>query len=100
MGGGDNGCGSGLSNIQQISYIPQMEQHLSFGLMLLRLGNVTIRSWRHSFLEGGSLIYSSLVPRPHTPPGKKRSGEQSRISWAYYPNVVMTNEIARSVIIT
>ena len=27
-------------NIQQISYIPQMEQHLPFGLMLLRLGNV------------------------------------------------------------
>ena len=42
----------------------------------------------------------SLVPHPHTPPSEKRSGEQSRISWAYYPNVVMTNEIARSAIIT
>ena len=43
---------------------------------------------------------SSLVPRLHMPPGEKWSGEQSRISWAYYPNVVMANEIARSVIIT
>ena len=30
----------------------------------------------------------------------RRSGEQSRISWTYYPKQVMTNEIARSVIIT
>ena len=29
-------------NIQQISYIPQTEQHSPFGLVLLRLGNVTI----------------------------------------------------------
>ena len=29
-------------NIQQISYIPQTKQHSPFGLMLLRLGNVTI----------------------------------------------------------
>ena len=29
-------------NIQQISYIPQTEQHKPFGLMLLRLRNVTI----------------------------------------------------------
>ena len=28
--------------IQQISYIPQTEQHSPFGLMLLRLGNATI----------------------------------------------------------
>jgi len=42
----------------------------------------------------------SLVPTLHTPPGKKRSGEQSRFSWAYSPKVVKTNEIARSVIIT
>ena len=28
-------------NIQQISYIPHIEQHSPFGLMLLRLGNVT-----------------------------------------------------------
>ena len=43
---------------------------------------------------------ASLVPRPRTPPGEKRSGERSRIPWAYYPKRVMTNEIARSVIIT
>ena len=40
------------------------------------------------------------VPRPHAPPGEKWSGEQSQIPWAYYPNQVMTNEIARLVIIT
>ena len=42
----------------------------------------------------------SLVPRPRAPPGEKRSGERSRIPWAYYPKRVMTNEIARLVIIT
>ena len=29
----------------------------------------------------------------------KWSGEQSQISWAYFPKVVKTNEIVRSVII-
>ena len=43
---------------------------------------------------------ASLVPCLCVPPGEKRPGERSRISWAYYPKVVMTNEIARSVIIT
>ena len=42
----------------------------------------------------------SLVPSPHTPPGKKWSSEQSVISWAYSPKVVKTNEIVRSVIVT
>ena len=50
-----------------------------------------------------------LVPMPHpllvscpdhTPRGERRSGERSRISWAYYRNVVRTNEIARLLIIT
>ena len=36
---------------------------------------------------------NNLVPSSHTPPGEKRSGEQSRISWAYSPKVVGTNEI-------
>ena len=31
---------------------------------------------------------------------EKQSGERSRISWVYYPKVVRTNEIERSVIIT
>ena len=39
----------------------------------------------------------SLVTSPRAPPGEKRSGEPSRISWAYYPKAVRTNEIARSV---
>ena len=46
------------------------------------------------------MVGCSLVPRPRAPPGEKRSGERSRISWAYYPKRVITNEIARSVIIT
>ena len=40
-----------------------------------------------------------LVPRPHTPPSEKQSGEQSWISWACYQNVVRTDEIVRLVII-
>ena len=46
------------------------------------------------------LGHPSLVPRPRAPSGEKRSGERSRIPWAYYPKRVMTNEIARLVIIT
>ena len=34
--------GVARGNIQQMSYIPQTEQHSPFGLMLLHLGNVTI----------------------------------------------------------
>ena len=34
-------CNYYVCNIQQISYIPQTEQHSRFGLMPLRLGNVT-----------------------------------------------------------
>ena len=39
-------------------------------------------------------------PARMRPLGRKRSGERSRIPWAYSPKVVRTNEIARSVIIT
>ena len=43
MGGADNRVWQWVarSNIQQISYIPQTEQHLPFTVMLLCLGNVT-----------------------------------------------------------
>ena len=51
-------------------------------------------------MQHQSMMKVSLVPRPRAPPGEKRSGEQSRIPWAYYPKRVMTNEIARLVIIT
>ena len=47
-----------------------------------------------------NLKMPSLVSSPHAPPGEKQSGERSRISLVYYPKVVKTNEIARSVIIT
>ena len=42
------------------------------------------------------MVCPSLVPHPRSPPGKKQCGERS---WAYYPKVVMTNEIVRLVII-
>ena len=60
---------------------------------------VTLLS-RDSHMITSRTGFHSLVPRPCAPPGEKRSGEQSRISWAYYPKQVMTNEIARLVIIT
>ena len=44
---------------------------------------------------------TSLVPNPPTLVSRNKwSGEQSRISSAYYPKTVKTNEIVRSVIIT
>ena len=46
------------------------------------------------------LYWASLVSSPRAPPGEKRSGERSRISWAYSPKRWKTNEIARSLIIT
>ena len=42
----------------------------------------------------------SFMPTPSVLPSEKRSGEQSQISWDYYPKVIRTNEIVRSVIIT
>ena len=60
-------------------------------------------SWLH--MPGPSVVflcpaYHSLVTSLRVPPGEKQSGEQSRISWAYYSKAVRTNEIARSVVIT
>ena len=49
-------------------------------------------------LGGGGGV--SHVPCSCRPLSEKQSGEQSQISWAYYPKVVMTNETARSVFIT
>ena len=45
------------------------------------------------------LVPPSLVPTPRATPGDKRSGEQSRISWAFSPKRWKTNEIVRSLII-
>ena len=42
---------------------------------------------------------NSLVPHLCALPSEKWSGEQSRISWAYFPKEVNTNEIARLVIL-
>ena len=42
-------------------------------------------------LESGSIVWCP----DHTPRGERWSGEQSRISWAYYRNVVRNNEFAR-----
>ena len=54
MDEGGHGCGRG--NIQQISYIPQTEQHSPFGLMLLCLENVTI-----VYITTLSLKYITIV---------------------------------------
>ena len=45
-----------------------------------------------------SMSHPSLVPTPRAPPGEKRSGKWSRISWAYSPKRWKTNEIVRSLI--
>ena len=61
-------------------------------------------AWEHCLLSNYIIIPNVEVVSchtcTHTPPGEKWSGKQSQISWAYYPNGVMTNEIVRSVIIT
>ena len=55
-------------------------------MLLLYLIVYGYTSWRRG---------SSLVPSPYTPPGKKRPGGWSGISWSYSPKMVRTNEIAR-----
>ena len=47
-----------------------------------------------------NVIEASLMSLSFVPPDEKQSGEQSQISWAYFPKVVRTNEIARLVILT
>ena len=55
----------------------------------------------HTCIEHASSVPDlTLYTCNRMPPSKKRSGEQSQISWTSSPKVVMTNEIARSVIIT
>ena len=49
---------------------------------LLTVGWLLVSAWTdhvHGVREKGSLVTSLGAP-----PGKKRSGEQSQISWAYY----------------
>ena len=46
------------------------------------------------------MLKVSFVTSPRAPSGEKRSGEGRQFIWAYYPKVVKTNEIVRSVIIT
>ena len=41
MGGGDNGCGIWLLGVTSNKLVTFPEQYSPFGLMLLRLGNVT-----------------------------------------------------------
>ena len=40
----------------------------------------------------------SLMSSRHAPPDEKRSDER-QFSWVYYPKLVRTNEVVRSVII-
>ena len=54
--------------------------------------------FRNTILSNACLNIS-LVPRLRVPLDEEWSGEWSQISWAYYPKQLMTNEIARSVIL-
>ena len=65
------------------------------------------KSFYHKIQEHQNILSSpnkpsviSLVPTPCAPPGEKRSGEWSQISWAYSTKRWKTNEIVRSLIIT
>ena len=42
-----------------------------------------------------TVVLHSLVPTLRAPSSEHQSSELSRISWAYYPKVVRTNEIVR-----
>ena len=54
---------------------------LTIGSMLAgRVGQ-----WEWVVIGGEPHGDCSLVTSPHAPPSEKRSGEQSRIFWAYYP---------------
>ena len=66
---------------------------LHFGAFNFRKFSVTVKSI-------SCICHTSLVPTPRAPPGEKRSGERSRISWAFSSKRWKTNEIARSLIIT
>ena len=57
---------------------------------------ITILSKVKSWMQATRIVLS-LVPTLHAPPGEKRSGERSRISWAYSPKWWKINEIARSL---
>ena len=67
----------------------------------VRGSTCTRHQWRVTCAQEGEREREVRSPAQSLlPPGEKRSGEWSQIPWAYYPKVVMTNEIARLVIIT
>ena len=57
--------------------------------------SIPVASHTNSCIQSLQSLFESRVQ----PACASWSGEQSRISWAYYPKAVKTNEIARSVII-
>ena len=84
-----------------------MEEAHNLGLVskidFIQRNGLHRRSWTYlvCFPKRERLTCTKYLRAPwRGPPGEKRSGERSRISWAYIPEVVMTNEIARLVIIT
>ena len=81
-----------------------IDRALQFELLVeansFHLLHFLLREGHHKLDCRIGVIPPSLVSSPRAPPGEKQSGEQSRISWAYYTKAVRTNEIARSVIIT
>ena len=78
MGGCVPHCGMCKSLLNYANHLPEGLQR-------------KIRKLVHQRITYLGEVITSLVPRPCTPPGEKRSGERSQISWAYSPKVVRTN---------
>ena len=54
-------------NIQQISNILQTEQHSPFGLMLLRLGNVTTIQLMAYNVHANTFVFSQTISNVYCP---------------------------------
>ena len=70
----------------------------SWSVQMISCSTCTRQSCDHIGLLGWVGLVS--CPTPRMPPGEKWSSKQTQISWAYYPKMIRTNEIGRSVIIT
>ena len=90
--GGEGGGGAFITSFAVV--IKGSSNHWYLGSSLDSQVNECVAKLSHS------LWSSSLVSSPRAPPGKKQSGERSRIPWVYSPNQWKTNEIVRSLIIT
>ena len=95
-----------MTNYQQWICLSGTEHEAILGVSVISYVNTVAKAclsvaamFSQIAITADGLPHPSLVPA-RVPPGEKRSGERSQISWTYYPKQVMTNDIARSVIIT